>query len=81
MGRILADFINFSEKRGDARYTWQINGKDYQGFGHLFTPSEADKLFTDAGFKIIARWTVDYETGVVSNNKFCGQLLYKLRKN
>lgn len=81
IGRILVDYINFSEKRGDAHYTWNINGRDYQGFGHLFTPTEADKLFADAGFKIIARWAVDYETGAVSQNKFHGQLLYKLQKN
>ena len=80
IGRIIADYINFSEERGDARYIWKINGKDYQGFGHLFTPNEADKLFTDAGFEIKARWTVDYETGAVSRNKFRGQLLYKLKK-
>ena len=81
IGRIIADYINFSEKRGDAHYIWKINGKDYQGFGHLFTPNEAEKLFADAGFEIIARWTVDYETGAVSHNKFRGQLLYKLKKS
>jgi SAM-dependent methyltransferase len=80
LGRVILDTIKFDEKRGDAHYTWNINGKSYKGFGHLFTPMEAEKLFADAGFIISQCWAVNYESGQISNNKYRGQLLFKLEK-
>jgi hypothetical protein len=78
--RIIQDFLFFSEHRGDARYTWDINGKSFPAHGHLFTPNEAEALFKASGFIVEKRWAVNYENGHASKNKYQGQLLYVLRK-
>ena len=79
-GRILLDRIFFDETRGDASYTWEINGKRFASRGHLFTPEEAEQTFIKSGFSVEQRWTVNYKSGKIKNNKYLGQLVYKLRK-
>lgn len=78
--RIFQDWLFFSEHRGDASYTWEINGKSFQAHGHLFTPTEAESLFENIGFTVEKRWAVNYDNGRISKNKYLGQLLYVLRK-
>ncbi len=75
-GRIVTDILFFDEKRGDAHYVWKIDGKDYQGFGHLFTPPEIEGLFKKAGFKVSKRLSVHYTSGNVSSLPYQGQLFY-----
>lgn len=78
--RVIQDWLFFSEHRGDANYTWEINGKSFAAYGHLFTPNEAEALFENNGFTVEKRWAVNYENGLTSKNKYSGQLLYVLRK-
>jgi len=70
----------FREERGDATYEWHINGKVYQGHGHLFTPREIESLFAKTGFSILRRLTINYKDGKISQSKYDGQLFYVLEK-
>lgn len=77
--RRIIDALNFNEKRGDAHYEWKIAGQSFPASGHLFTPAEMQRLFTQAGLKVAERWSVNYATGEVSASPFNGQLFYTLR--
>lgn len=79
--RVMVDAIDFKETRGDARYTWEIGGISFDAHGHLFTPREIEKLFSDAGFKVLKRYSVNYDNGVVSDSKYRGQLFYILKND
>lgn len=78
LGRVIVDSLFFDERRGDATYEWKIGDKVFQGSGHLFTPSEIEKLFRQAGLKIMERLSVNYADGTVSRSPYQGQLFYIL---
>jgi len=78
--RRILDVMYFREERGDATYEWHINGKVYQGHGHLFTPREIESLFAKTGFSILRRLTINYKDGKISQSKYDGQLFYVLEK-
>lgn len=78
LARRVVDATNFKESRGDAHYEWEIGDKTFNASGHLFTPAEIEKLFGDAGFKIIERFSINYTTGEVSKSPHRGQLFYLL---
>ena len=79
LGRRIIDALAFDEKRGDAHYQWKIGNESFPASGHLFTPAEIDKLFEQAGLKVIERWAVNYHTGEVSPSPFDGQLFLRLQ--
>lgn len=74
--RRVIDFFGFKESRGDAAYEWKIGDQVFQGSGHLFTPSEIEGLFLQAGLNIRSRLSVDYATGAQSLSPYEGQLFY-----
>ncbi|MBI1861055.1 MAG: class I SAM-dependent methyltransferase [Deltaproteobacteria bacterium] len=76
--RTVVDTVWFKESRGDATYTWNQGDKIIRSKGHLFTPSETEKLFSQARLKILKRFSLNYVTGEVSHSRFRGQLLYIL---
>lgn len=78
--RIIVDTIDFKESRGDAHYDWKIGEKIYSGFGHLFTPTEIEKLFNKAGLKIKKRVSLNYQSGQISQSPYKGQLFYILER-
>lgn len=78
LARRFVDATNFQESRGDAHYEWKIGDKTFNASGHLFTPAEIEKLFRDAGFKIIERLSINYASGEVSKSPHRGQLFYLL---
>lgn len=77
--RTLVDWFNFKESRGDAHYEWQIGDQSFDASGHLFTPTEIEKLFDAAGFELIKRCSLNYANGEVSDSKYRGQLFYVLK--
>jgi SAM-dependent methyltransferase len=72
------DAVAFDEKRGDVYYQWNIGDESVPSSGHLFTPQEMTTLFSQAGFKVTERWSVNYTSGAVSDSPFDGQLFYRL---
>lgn len=48
---------------------------------HVFNPFEIEKIFKEAGLKIIDRKIIDYSTGKQKFSIFSGQLVYKLKIN
>jgi SAM-dependent methyltransferase len=76
--RLLIDALAFDAKRGDASYEWKVGGQSFRSSGHLFTPAEIGKLFSQAGLRVRERLSVDYATGAVSRSPFQGQLFYVL---
>jgi SAM-dependent methyltransferase len=76
--RVLIDGLAFDARRGDAVYEWKIGAQSFQSSGHLFTPAEMGKLFSQAGLRVRARLSVDYASGAVSRSPFRGQLFYVL---
>ena len=78
--RIFIDSLNFKEARGDAHYEWKIGDKVFQASGHLFTPAEIEKLFSETGFSVLRRCSVNYSTGEISYSVYRGQLFYILEK-
>jgi SAM-dependent methyltransferase len=79
--RYFVDLVNFNSTRGDTEYEWKIGDKNYKGYGHLFTPQEAQEIFRKAGLKVCKRLTVNYRSGKVSKSRFLGQLFYVLQKH
>lgn len=80
IARKIVDTFCFDEVRGDAVYDWKIGEKTFKSKGHLFTPEEIERLFSEAGFVVQERLSVNYMTGVISTSKYRGQLLYILKK-
>jgi hypothetical protein len=78
LGRRVIDTLAFDEKRGDAHYEWKIGAKSYPASGHLFTPGEMARLFSQAEMKVAERYTVNYNSGEVSILPFNGQLFFRL---
>ena len=76
--RVLIDWLNFKESRGDAQYKWKIGDQTFNASGHLFTPSEIEKLFEEAGFTVLERYSLNYASGEISRSKYLGQLFYIL---
>lgn len=76
--RRICDALWFDEKNGDAHFEWKIGDQSFPASGHLFTPAEMQGLFTQAGLRVIERWSVHYATGELSSSPFNGQLFYKL---
>lgn len=76
--RRLLDFLFFNDKRGDARYEWQIGDHKIPQYGHLFTPREIEKLIKEAGLYIIDCCAICYNDGTIYKNKTKGQLFYKV---
>ncbi|BDW90344.1 class I SAM-dependent methyltransferase [Thalassospira tepidiphila] len=79
--RVLIDSFFFDEKRGDANYDWNIEGKIFKSSGHLFVAQELETLVRKAGFKLRDRYSVDYQDGHVFRSPFKGQLFYVLEKS
>lgn len=77
--RRVLDYILPNTARGDAKVTWDFDGRQVQGTGHLFTPQEMRNLIEAAGLQIVAVSTVDYCSGVSSSTLFEGQLFYELK--
>ena len=69
------------ERRGDARFEWDVGDERIPATGHLFTPREMRELIAEAGLEIDDLMTVDYLDGAISRSPFDGQLLYRLRAN
>lgn len=80
MYRRFIDFLNFDAKRGDAHFTWRVNGRKIPGYGHLFTPEEIEALIYSCRLQIKYCCTVNYENGRTSHNKTMGQLFYVLER-
>jgi SAM-dependent methyltransferase len=76
--RTIVDGLWFKESRGDTSYDWKIGNQTFKSSGHLFTPAEIEGLFTEAGLKIVERFSLNYMTGELSTSKFRGQLFYVL---
>lgn len=80
LGRVVLDTLAFDERRGDAHYDWVIGDQTFKGFGHLFTPSEIEKLFKQVNLNVLERLSVNYATGEVSKSPYKGQMFYALQK-
>ena len=80
MYRTIVDKVNFRESRGDARYQWVIGNQTFDANGHLFIPTEIESLFSQAGFRVQQRLSVNYATGESSISPYKGQLFYVLVK-
>lgn len=76
--RRMIDGLAFDEKRGDVHYEWKIGNESVPSSGHLFTPGEMARLFSQAGFQIAERCSVNYASGAVSPSPFEGQLFFRL---
>jgi SAM-dependent methyltransferase len=78
--RRLLDWIAPDFSRGDVHFKWNIDGKDFPAFGHLFTLAEINKLVELAGLKICVWRTVNYKSGIVSDKVTAGQHFLILSK-
>lgn len=78
--RCLFDWVLPNEKRGDTTFFWKLNGQSIPAKGHLFTVEELKSLIKASGLLIQEIKFVDYATGKLSNSRFRGQTLLKLRK-
>ena len=72
------DIFAFDERRGDVHYHWKIGNESVPSSGHLFTPGEMVGLFTQSGFRVAERMSVNYANGKVSASPFDGQLFFRL---
>ena len=77
--RRVIDGLAFDEKRGDVHYQWKIGNESVPSSGHLFTPGEMARLFSQTGFRIAERCSVNYANGEVSDSPFEGQLFFRLQ--
>ena len=78
LARIVIDAVYFDERRGNATFDWEINGKTYPGMGHLFTPREIESTIGESGLRVMERRSIDYATGIVSDSSLMGQLVYMI---
>lgn len=78
MLRRLIDGAMPDERRGDARFEWQVGGERIAATGHLFTPREMRDLADAAGLGVAHECAIDYVTGEPSDSPRDGQLLYRL---
>ncbi|MFK8036322.1 MAG: class I SAM-dependent methyltransferase [Hyphomicrobiales bacterium] len=69
------------DSRGDVKFTWKIDGRNYPASGHFFTPKELRDLLETAGFDVEQALSVDYENGSVSENLTQGQIFILAKKN
>jgi SAM-dependent methyltransferase len=78
--RIIYDFFNQNNNKGDTDYDLHINGETIKGMGHLFTPQEMKELLNISGINRIKRYSVDYKTGKVHSSFLYGQLLFEIER-
>ncbi len=76
IGRLIIDFFNLDEQRGDAVFDWKIGEQTFPAMGHLFTPHEIEGIIKESGLKVKERIAVNYSDGQVSMSILKGQLLY-----
>ena len=79
-GRVVVDFLDPDERRGDASYEWRIGEKSFPAMGHLFTPREIGRIIAAAGLVVRKRLAIDYETGARSDSPLRGQLVFMIGK-
>lgn len=77
--RALFDRMRPSDSNGDVRVSWSVNGEPVISRGHVFTDREFQKLAAQAGLEIVARWSIDYDTGEIVDSSWSGNLLYRLK--
>lgn len=64
---------------GDVPVKWRIEGDEVNTRGYVFSANEMDKLFRDAGLRVVAREVLNYRTGRREPWAVAGNLLYVLR--
>jgi SAM-dependent methyltransferase len=74
--RRIIDAVAFDERRGDATFDWNVGGRFFPAMGHLFTPAEIRGIAEESGLHIVKNVAVNYATGVISQSKLRGQLLF-----
>jgi 2-polyprenyl-3-methyl-5-hydroxy-6-metoxy-1,4-benzoquinol methylase len=79
--RILLDWIDFKEQRGDTQFTWDIDGQRIPARGHVFTPKEVINLFPPNNFLLSKMLSVNYKTGKVHDDVRQGQLYFVFKKS
>jgi SAM-dependent methyltransferase len=77
VGVVLRRFL--SSHNGDVPVKWRIEGDEVNTQGYVFSASEMDKLFRDAGLRVVAREVLNYRTGRREPWSVAGNLLYVLR--
>lgn len=75
-GRRIIDRLWPDVTRGDAHYDWNIEGKLFPSYGHLFTPREIVQLLQACKVKHYERCSIDYVTGAVSKTLTAGQMCF-----
>jgi 2-polyprenyl-3-methyl-5-hydroxy-6-metoxy-1,4-benzoquinol methylase len=80
VSRVLIDRIAFKEHRGDASYCLNVGQKNINGYGHLFTPFEIERLVRASKLRIAKRVSFDYQCGIKRRSTLLGQLVYKVVK-
>jgi SAM-dependent methyltransferase len=75
---IIKDSFNYKYANGDIEFSIVLSGRPIPASVHLFTKSEIEKLFLQAGLRIIERIPVNYKTGDTEISHLCGQLCYIL---
>lgn len=78
--RLVYDYFFYDWKNGDTKFSISINEQTIAGNGHIFTPFEIEKLYSDTNLKLKLRKFINYRTGSVSNMFFKGQAFYVLSK-
>lgn len=76
--RIVVDALSPSDRRGDAQFVLELDGRLIPGMGHLFTPAEVAQLLRDSSLRFRRRCVVDYRTGSLRRTVLGGQLLYEV---
>lgn len=79
--RRFIDAIWRDDSRGDVKFTWKIDGRNYPASGHFFTPVELIDLLEKAGFSVAQALSVNYSDGSVHTNLTRGQIFVLARKN
>ena len=78
LGRLFIDAIAPDERRGNASFVWKIGGQAIPAMGHLFTPAEAELLFSESGLQVIEQAAINYTNGRLSRSPLLGQLVFAL---
>ncbi|MFH1049244.1 MAG: methyltransferase domain-containing protein [Patescibacteria group bacterium] len=78
---IIMDLFFFAHMTGDFDLRIEKEGYFISTKVHIFNPFEIEKIFKEAGLKIIDRKIIDYSTGEQKFSIFSGQLVYKLKIN
>ena len=79
VGVVLRRFL--SSHNGEVPVKWRIGGDEVNTQGYVFSANEMDKLFRDAGLKVVAREILNYRTGRREPWPVAGNLLYVLRSD